>query len=275
MKKKLSILLTAVMLLTSASSAFAAQPAGVGPNEKATGGVTYNMYNWENRTEFNAQEQFTQCYNDVVGTWVWSFFDIMSGLTYHHDVTITSQSGGSFTGTGGYPNGGPYTDTFVVNGTVNKDQIQYTIVYVTGNVGYTINASGMVNPWGAWGSNWNSNTGQTGFWYSMSGGSTTVGCEGKGMINYRNDNGDYFKADIKYVNVVSPKAYFAGKITKTNQPWMLGQWAVFGIHDGGEPAVGVDQIGFWVTDEGSAKYIVASELMPWGFVVATGNLQIH
>ncbi len=195
------------------------------------------MYNWENWTEFNTQEQFTQCYNDIVGTWVWSFFDIISGLTYHHDVTITSQSGGTFTGTGGYPSGGPYTDTFVVNGTINKDQIQYTIAYVTGNVGYTINASGMVSPWGAWGMNWNSNTGQTGFWYSMSGGSTTVGCEGKGMINYRNDYGYNFKADVKYVNVVGTNAYFAGKVTKTNQPWMIGQWAVFGVQDGGEPGV--------------------------------------
>lgn len=275
MKKKLSILLTAVMLLTSAGATFAAQPAGVGPAEKTTGGVTYKLHNWENWTEYNAQEQFTQCYNDIVGTWIWSFFDIMSGMTYDHDVIITSQSGGTFTGHGGYPSGGVYTDTFVVNGTINKDQIQYTIIYVTGNVGYTINAVGTVSPWGAWGNSWSSNTGQFGYWYSMSGNSTTVGCEGKGMINYRNNSGDTFKADVQYVNVVGPKAYFAGKITKTNQPWMMGLWVLFAVHDGGEPATGLDHIGFWFTDETGAKYMVASEIFPWGFAVATGNLQVH
>lgn len=76
----------------------------------------------------------------VVGDWTW----LVLG-TFEHDIVITSQNpDGTFTGTGGYPAGGPYSQVEAITGVVTGNQITLTTVYTPGP--YTVTAMGTINP---------------------------------------------------------------------------------------------------------------------------------
>jgi len=108
--------------------------------------------------------EYVEPNKDVTGDWILRFH--LGGGTWDHDMSITSQDpGGNIAGVGGYPAGGPYSHTWTLTGLVTGDQISFTIVYQTGNPGYTVWATGIISSDGSYMSGtWSSSTGQNGNW---------------------------------------------------------------------------------------------------------------
>lgn len=102
---------------------------------------------------------------DVTGEYAW----LVLG-TYEHDLTITSQDAdGNFIGTGGYPAGGPYLTTEVIEGEVSGDSITFTTTYDGPyNPGYTATVSGIIAGDGTFSGNspWE--------WHTTSGAATPI-----------------------------------------------------------------------------------------------------
>jgi len=96
----------------------------------------------------------------VVGNWVLTFN--YGGRDYIHDMTVTTQTDGSFSGTGIYEPDHSYT--WNVTGTVSGDSINFHILYTGSNAGYTVDATGTIAPDGTMSGNWTSNAGQSGTW---------------------------------------------------------------------------------------------------------------
>lgn len=111
---------------------------------------------------------------DIGGDWVLRF--LYGTTNYDHDVdaSVVQQSDGSFTATGGYPAGGPYTHTWEATGTVVRDGVEFHIVYLTGNVGYEAWVQGTISSVDASMSGTWYATGQPGpyNWWSLSGAAT-------------------------------------------------------------------------------------------------------
>ncbi|MFH1423552.1 MAG: hypothetical protein ABIG29_01160 [Candidatus Nealsonbacteria bacterium] len=103
----------------------------------------------------------------VVGTWILRF---NLGGNYDHDIIIDVQSGGTFSGTGGYPaSGPPYSITETVTGNINvmTGAIAMHSVY---NNGYWYDAVGTIAPNGTMSGTWgNAGQGYGHAWYSTSG----------------------------------------------------------------------------------------------------------
>ena len=78
---------------------------------------------------------------NVVGSYKW----LVLG-TYSHDLVITTENpDGTFSGTGGYPAGGPYQTTEIITGQVTGNQITFTTTYLGPyGMGYTATASGTI-----------------------------------------------------------------------------------------------------------------------------------
>jgi len=104
---------------------------------------------------------------DITGDWILRFH--LGGGNWDHDMTITSQdAAGNIQGVGGYPAGGPYSHAWTLTGLVTGDQIQFTIIYQTGNPGYTVWAQGTISPGGTYMSGtWDSSAGQQGTWETL------------------------------------------------------------------------------------------------------------
>lgn len=104
----------------------------------------------------------------LVGNWVLQI-DYYGGK-YNHDISIATQTGGSLTGTGGYPAGGPYTINETITGTVSNDNVSITSSYDGSSYNFT--ALGTIAADGTMSGNWSSNTGQSGTWLSTAGQAT-------------------------------------------------------------------------------------------------------
>ena len=104
----------------------------------------------------------------VTGSWALDFD--YQGAIYSHDMTIATQTDGSFTGIGAYPADGPHTITWTVTGTVSDDTVSMTISYNAST--YVVTASGTLAGDGTMSGTWSSNTGQSGDWMSTSGQAT-------------------------------------------------------------------------------------------------------
>lgn len=105
---------------------------------------------------------------NIVGDWVLSF-DYL-GSFYIHDMTVVDNT---FTGTGGYPSGGPYSITWTVTGTLTGDNIAMHIAYDASS--YYVDAVGTIAPDGTMSGTW-SNLSQSGTWTSTSGVATRPVC---------------------------------------------------------------------------------------------------
>lgn len=105
----------------------------------------------------------------VDGEWVLEF-DYLDRL-YFHDMVIEDNT---FVGHGGYPAGGPYTTTWTVEGTVNSDNIEFTIHYDGSS--YFVDAVGTIASDGTMSGTWGNNT-QSGTWRSIEGAAYRDVCE--------------------------------------------------------------------------------------------------
>jgi len=112
MKKKLAILVTGITMLTSVMPAFAKVDR-----------VTVDTW------EITAP-------NPVV-------FDCGGG-TYHHTLDNVSNNliAGTFIGAGSYDPNNSYT--WDIDGTVNDDDVTFTLVYTGSNLGYTLHGDGAI-----------------------------------------------------------------------------------------------------------------------------------
>lgn len=132
-------------------------------------GIQFPGENWATYFTYKVQGW------NVEGDWV---IRVYYGKTYDHDFTFSAvQNGGTFTGTGGYPAGGPpYSIVEVVNGTVSGNIIKFHSVYVDSSTGlptgYYWDAVGTIAPNGTMSGTWTSSTGQSGNWESISGAAT-------------------------------------------------------------------------------------------------------
>ncbi len=79
-------------------------------------------------------------------TGVWSLEFDVSGTPYNHTMTVTSfdVATGEFSGTGTYDADNSYT--WDVNGVVDGDNIDFTVVYTGTSAGYTFDATGTISP---------------------------------------------------------------------------------------------------------------------------------
>jgi len=104
---------------------------------------------------------------NVVGTWVLRF---NLGGNYDHDIIISVQTDGTFSGTGGYPaSGPPYSITETVTGTINVMTGAVTLHSVYNN-GYLYDAVGTIASDGTMSGTWgNTSQGYGHSWFSISG----------------------------------------------------------------------------------------------------------
>ena len=101
---------------------------------------------------------------DLTGDWVLDF-----GGPYIHNMTITDDSCGSFSGTGSATFS---PQTWTVTGGVDGDNVIMTITY--DNSGYIVNIAGIIAENGTMGGDWTTNAGQAGTWESTTGNATLV-----------------------------------------------------------------------------------------------------
>ena len=100
----------------------------------------------------------------------------------------------------------------------------------------------------------------------------------KGMLNYHDADGNWYKADLQCLTVVGETfAFFSGPVVKARPEAWVGQWVQVAVHDGGTPGSNGDQIwgtfcdpdqGCWCGPRSYPKPI------PW-FAVESGNLVVH
>jgi hypothetical protein len=106
---------------------------------------------------------------DLTGDWV---IRVYYGGNYDHDMTLTMDSNGqAFTGTGGYPAGGPYSITETVTGVTAVSDVFWHSVY---NNGYFWDAVGTIAADRKMSGTWTSSAAQSGSWQSISGGASLV-----------------------------------------------------------------------------------------------------
>jgi hypothetical protein len=136
----------------------------------------------------SAHAQITPTWN-VTGNYTW----LVLG-TYAHDLSITVQNpDGTFSGTGGYPAGGPYQTTETISGQVVGSAITLTTLYAGPmNPGYTVTATGTIaadgtmsgaNPW-----EWHMTSGMANFtsipdWGQQLSAASCVGKTGNPVVN--------------------------------------------------------------------------------------------
>lgn len=99
------------------------------------------------------------------GNYVLSF-DYL-GSTYVHDMTVTTATNGTFSGTGGYPSGGAYSQTWTVTGTIVGGNVSFNILYDGSS--YYVDATGIINADGTFSSGLWNNASQSGTWTVTSG----------------------------------------------------------------------------------------------------------
>lgn len=95
----------------------------------------------------------------------------------------------------------------------------------------------------------------------------------KGMLNYRDANGDWFRVDIDCVTVVGKRALFSGPITSGSQDEWVGQWLLVIVFDGGTPGRKGDLVWgeMFPDDPGCEPQSFPDK--PWP--VENGNLVVH
>jgi hypothetical protein len=104
----------------------------------------------------------------IIGDWVLEFdFD---GTKFIHEMIVEDNT---FTGTGAYPAGGPYSITWKVIGTIEGDNIAMKISY--DDSGYFVDAVGKIAQDGTMSGTWSNNS-QAGTWQSTSGSATKEVC---------------------------------------------------------------------------------------------------
>lgn len=98
---------------------------------------------------------------NLVGNW--DHQAVFGSTTYYHDMTITTQdSGGAFSGTGGFPAGGSYSINWTVSGTVSNGNVVLNITYPSGY--WAVNTGTIAPDCNSMSGTWIDSNGKTGTW---------------------------------------------------------------------------------------------------------------
>lgn len=274
------------MIFVFSGVALAKSPKAKGPAEKATGEVGYDAYGLFRWIEFNAHEQSTTCQAawNLVGDYVVSVY--YNGSLYAHDMVITEQDeDGNLTGTGGWRAGGPpYSITWsLTNNSYAANGIIHLEFDYDGS-SYIAFLDGAIAPDGTISGLWTSNSSNQSDPDPDQSWNTTdmayadvTGCEGKGTLRYWDANGNWYDVDVEYVNVDDDTAWFAGPVVSASNNSWTSNWLFAKVHDGGEPAAGVDKVWGSFTSMLNAVNGVGFMWDPSAgpFSVQEGNLQVH
>lgn len=167
---------------------------------------------------------------NVVGTWQLRF---IYGGNYDHDMWITVQEDGTFTGTGAYPaDATTYSTTWTVSGTIVPKTGAITLHIEYDGSSYEVDAVGTIDLTGAMSGTWESNIGQLGNWLSISGAATRIGSTGWS---------GYFTSEIPY-------------FTFTTDENGEGSWHI-NLKDDIFPEDGLYDLSIWVNVPGATILI--------------------
>lgn len=161
----------------------------------------------------------------LVGTWQLEFNYL--GSLYRHDMRITTETDNSFSGTGAYPAGGPYSITWVVVGTKGGSGVSITMQIDYDGSTYLVSAIGTVT--GSMSGTWTSNTGQSGTWQSIAGAASYKGDVGTGWSGL-------FTATVP-------------SFTFTTDEYGSGSWHV-NLRDSDFPGPGTYSLSVWINEAG-------------------------
>lgn len=277
-------ILSAVAFVFAVAMAFTVA-ASAAPAPKATGDYGYNFAGVQRHVSFSAIQSTT----DTCGTlWnvtgVKSFdFTLSNDPTTHrvHDASL-AQTGQAITGSGGYPQGGPYQYGWhIQSGSVIGNTINLTVAYdySTDAIGDVMNMTGTIAPDGSISGTWNDNYAggyRTGN-FTASGATQTATYCGKGTFSYTDENGAWYFGVVKGVSVSSTSAWYAVQILASNLGYeQNNQWLSVKVTDNGEPGINRDVTGGDITDQATALSDVVNHVTPsTSAIVNQGNIQVH
>jgi hypothetical protein len=100
----------------------------------------------------------------------------------------------------------------------------------------------------------------------------------KGMLNYHDADGYWYKADLQCLTVVDGFAFFSGPVVKSRPEEWVGLWVKIAVFDGGSPSES-DLIWGTFCKPGSTSDCWCGprsyqKPIPW-FPVTSGNLVVH
>lgn len=279
-KTKTAVVLAAIGLAVGSGGGLSLALLGgasAAPPPMATGDVGYTAYGLQRNAQFDAHQgaapYSVQTGWSMVGSYQYTL--TYGGGTYVHSITIATQNGNDFSGTGSNTSA-----TETVNGSfTGPNTFTFTSSYDGSSYAYTVN--GTINPDGSITvTSWQSNTGQSGGSWDITGtatAQTASGFNGKGTFNYSDANGNWYSVNVTYVQVneAQHKTWFAGPVTDGNIG--AGQWLFAEVSDGGTPGSNGDAIWGSFTTQQAAQAGVATMADPadGSFAVTSGNLVVH
>lgn len=263
--KRFSVLLAVVLSLVLASGAMAAPAAFT----QVTGGIAMSgPSQYESFSAFDygvTGDRGTVAYTNfeypASGTGVWNVggtylvtFDF--GGPYTHRMTIstvtpTSTTSTTFSGTGVYLADPSYTWT--VTGIVSGSRISYTIVYISTQAGYTLNATGVIAADGSMSGTWTDSLFRSSTWSTPAGSVHEV-------LSYT--------AAVNCAVISGHNATF-GYVIPAGFPGLSGLNVVVVVYDGGTPGTNGDTYAHGVAATPCGVATTSN------YPIVSGNLVVH
>jgi len=169
----------------------------------------------------------------LAGDWKLEFD--FKGNPYRHDMWITAETDTTFSGTGAYPEGGPYTITWIVTGTKGGNGVSITMQIDYDGSTYLVDAIGTIDSDdGSMSGTWESNVGQSGTWKSIAGEATFQGIVGKGWPGL-------------FTGTIQP-------FTFTTDEYGSASWHL-NLRDNDFPGPGTYTLSVWINEAGGTMLI--------------------
>jgi len=174
----------------------------------------------------------------VVGNWSLRWV-VDGGGTYDHDMFITVQDDGYFSGTAGYPAGGPYTVNEVVTGTIGVTTSGSVTIHITQPPGsYNSDSTGTINYIdGKMSGTWIDSNGNVGTFSTLSGNATSI-----------------LGGSIKHPGLFNYYPTF----TFMTDAYGSGSWHI-NLRDSDFPSTGIHKLSVWINDNSIPATILISD----------------
>jgi hypothetical protein len=259
--------------------------ASAAPAPKATGDYGYNFGGVQRHVTFSAIQSTDTCgtFWNIAGVNSFDFTlnnDPVPGTHYVHAASLT-QAGQSVSGSGGYPQSGPFQFAWhITAGSVVGNALNLTVVYDADNtaVGTVMNMTGTIAANGSISGTWNDNyQGATRTGNFTATGATGINYCGKGTFSYTDQNGAWYLGVVKSVSVSGNQAWYAVQILASNLSYEQNNYGLaVKVTDNGEPGIGHDVTGGDLTDQTTALNDVANHFTPSSYAtINQGNIQVH
>lgn len=168
----------------------------------------------------------------------WKHVAVLGTSEYRHEWSITAETDTTFSGTGAYPAGGPYTITWVATGTKSGDGTITMHIDYDGS-SYCADLVGTIDPSdGSIEGTWTDSNGKSGTWETYEGAATF-----KGMIS-----NTYWPG--LFTNTVP-------EFTFTTNEYGAGSWHI-NLRDSDFPGAGRYTLSVWINEAGRTMLISAN-----------------